>query len=906
MSQSRTFPEPMKFCYPWRPYQARVIEELESHLADRRLHVVAAPGAGKTVLGLETVRRLDRPTLILSPTITIRNQWLDRLKHLFLPPASKPRDWISTDIHAPKLVTSITYQALHAAMSGVEGSEEEPEEEPSGVTNTDKRKKTDVVVLLKQAGVTTVVLDECHHLRSEWWKALVHTLNELDDCKVVSLTATPPCDVGVHEWQRYQDLCGPVDAEISIPELVLAANLCPHQDYVYLSRPSSAEKKRIGEFRKQVNAIVGDLTENQGLIEAIEAHRFLERPQDHVADILEQVAYFSSIVFFLRDSSGHTPAGLLEAMGMQRQRMPRMTLEWWEELLTGVLFTDRDSYADHDEVLSAIERDLKRAGAVERRRIHLRATKFTRKLLTTSLSKLDSIRDVVRIEHGSLGSDLRQVILTDFIRAADMPKSADDIEPITRIGVVPIFERIRREEFQGMKLGVLCGSLVVVPSGSLDILRQCATDLKIDKAKLSIRPLSHDQRYQQVDIRGADKKRVVRLITEVFTRGGITVLVGTKSLLGEGWDAPSINSLILASFVGSFMLSNQMRGRAIRVERGNPDKTANIWHLVCVDDERDAYGEPIPGEDWDTMVRRFKAFAGPSMVEPVIENGFDRMGIDKATISGRNIQSVNQATVALALDRNGLRAKWKEALANAEGLRMVRELAVPREITTRGYVLVDAIKAVIQQGISTGMFVITSIKVDASDSSFRTQLMILAVIFGLGALCALPFFLKALWLIVQHGSVAGSMRQIGYALLRSLRQCEVVKTPLAKMRVVTVKAGPDRVLCRLEGASTFEKAQFVDALAELFDPIDNPRYLLIRRSRLMGFITRRDYHAVPSALGRKKDYAQFFKWAWGHYVGRAQLLYTRNTEGRQALLKARGHALSAALLARAERKNRWR
>ena len=31
----------------------------------------------------------------------------------------------------------------------------------------------------------------------------------------------------------------------------------------------------------------------------------------------------------------------------------------------------------------------------------------------------------------------------------------------------------------------------------------------------------------------------------------IKVIIGTKSLLGEGWDAPCVNSLILASFVGS-------------------------------------------------------------------------------------------------------------------------------------------------------------------------------------------------------------------------------------------------------------------------------------------------------------------------------------------------------------------
>ena len=71
-------------------------------------------------------------------------------------------------------------------------------------------------------------------------------------------------------------------------------------------------------------------------------------------------------------------------------------------------------------------------------------------------------------------------------------------------------------------------------------------------------------------------------VTDIFSKGYMQVLIGTKSLLGEGWDSPCINSLILASFVGSFMLSNQMRGRAIRVMKEHPEKTSNIWHLVCL------------------------------------------------------------------------------------------------------------------------------------------------------------------------------------------------------------------------------------------------------------------------------------------------------------------------------------
>src|SRR6185503_21105933 len=48
----------LEFRHPWRPYQRRVLDAARLHLADRRLHVVSAPGSGKTTLGLEMFRQL--------------------------------------------------------------------------------------------------------------------------------------------------------------------------------------------------------------------------------------------------------------------------------------------------------------------------------------------------------------------------------------------------------------------------------------------------------------------------------------------------------------------------------------------------------------------------------------------------------------------------------------------------------------------------------------------------------------------------------------------------------------------------------------------------------------------------------------------------------------------------------
>ena len=74
----------MRFRGTFRDCQRRVLEHAQQYLDDGRLHVVAAPGSGKTVLGLELIRRLGAPCLILSPTSAIRSQWGERLRDLFL------------------------------------------------------------------------------------------------------------------------------------------------------------------------------------------------------------------------------------------------------------------------------------------------------------------------------------------------------------------------------------------------------------------------------------------------------------------------------------------------------------------------------------------------------------------------------------------------------------------------------------------------------------------------------------------------------------------------------------------------------------------------------------------------------------------------------------------------------
>ena len=100
----------------------------------------------------------------------------------------------------------------------------------------------------RSVGVRTLILDEAHHLRREWWEALAQLILQLPGARVVSLTATPPYDVIGSEWQRYEQLCGPIDERISVPELVRAQTLSPHQDYVIAVAPAPDDSAALSAY----------------------------------------------------------------------------------------------------------------------------------------------------------------------------------------------------------------------------------------------------------------------------------------------------------------------------------------------------------------------------------------------------------------------------------------------------------------------------------------------------------------------------------------------------------------------------------------------------------------------------------------------------------------------------------
>ncbi len=93
--------------YPLRTHQRQALDAVEQAEAAgaRRSWVVLPPGAGKTLVGLDTARRRGRTTVVLGPNTAIQAQWLRGWEELTNEPGSATRA-------LDQRFTALTYQAL--------------------------------------------------------------------------------------------------------------------------------------------------------------------------------------------------------------------------------------------------------------------------------------------------------------------------------------------------------------------------------------------------------------------------------------------------------------------------------------------------------------------------------------------------------------------------------------------------------------------------------------------------------------------------------------------------------------------------------------------------------------------------------------------------------------------------
>ncbi|MGI9457227.1 MAG: DEAD/DEAH box helicase, partial [Aeoliella sp.] len=301
----------IRFTGQLRPSQAEVVDIARQQLAsgERKIHVVAPPGSGKTVLGLYLWAECIRvPAVVLSPNSAIQAQWVDRLD-LFDCAGSVP-SLASTNPKSPKLFTSLTYQAVTLPHRGSreldadaidawieklveKGQAKDPDEAEVWIDDLKRHNRSyyedrlsgyrkevrDEIAMgggamktlhasalatlerLKHSGVGLLILDECHHLLSHWGRVLADAQRYFDHPIIIGLTATPPDMRGKpkEDVQRYREFFGPVDYEVPVPAVVKDGFLAPYQDLVQLVRPTPQELAYIANADDQLFELVEQL-----------------------------------------------------------------------------------------------------------------------------------------------------------------------------------------------------------------------------------------------------------------------------------------------------------------------------------------------------------------------------------------------------------------------------------------------------------------------------------------------------------------------------------------------------------------------------------------------------------------------------------------------------------------------
>lgn len=911
----------LKFKGSWRDYQKRILDNLSFHLRDKKLHVVAAPGAGKTTLGIEVISRINRPTLILSPTNTIKNQWKDRICTAFLD--EKDYGIVSTNIREPKYITVTTYQALLSAFCGVKDDENEPQiyEENDEQTDTDSitssrrfndKKAVEIIKILKDAKISLLCLDEAHHLRKEWWKALTYLNENLNPEQTLALTATPPYDADLHEWNRYEELCGEIDEVISIPELVQNHDLCPHQDFVYFSKLRESEKELVKKHQQMATEFIDKITKDTEVIKYLSRMNFLINTGDEVEKILDDPEFYVSVASLLHKLEFPITKEFTALFNAKESDIPKFDMSQARYLLNGFLITKTDEFKGLEDKIEKYLALAKHYGLLHNKRIVLNESVQIQRQIASSIGKMDSIVEIAECETQSLGKDLRMVILADYIKDKDTDN--------THLGVVPIW-RILKDKFtpEQMSIGVLCGSLILLPKDKQNDFNNLLKENDVDIDGVSVSFYAEDENYLKITPKDNAKNVIVRLITDMFNKGFLTVLVGTQALLGEGWDAPSINSLILSSTVSSYMLSNQMRGRAIRIDKNNPDKISNIWHLASVGlpsnkslseilftpvstdfEQRDENNSLF--YDYNQLTKRFEGFEAPSYYDRhEICNGLNRVLSEKQINRLVNekgekaFTELNRQAVELAKNRAQTKEWWDNALnLGYNNAQMKLRTGVETESMHLRTLTYNGYRQIINSIFWLMMSIVFSVPLRNAFGFYVDGIIVIVFLFifaGIG--------LKYL----KTGSVAGVMKQVAIVMLETLSYHDYIKSSIKNLGL-TVTQDNDGLYVSCANLPTEENNLFIKCLREFLDPVENPRYLFIRHGSML-WQRQTDYFSIPAILSNRKKDVDIFKSLWEKYIGECEIIYTRNTQGRITLLNARKNAFSDINRPKSKRLSKW-
>ncbi|MGB5073685.1 MAG: DEAD/DEAH box helicase family protein [Bacteroidota bacterium] len=916
-----------------RPYQQEAVQRLQEKFraGARQFHVVAPPGSGKTIIGIAFLQSLRLKTVILSPNAAIQAQWIDKYGRATADIVDTfgtvwgddVRHLVSHDPAAATPILSLTYQRI-AVREGEDGSMHENVQQ--------------LVELFREQRYELLILDECHHLLAFWAEVLKEVL-AAHPMLVLGLTATPPIDRAAREQSMYLDLVGPVDYQIPLPAVVKDGSLAPFQDLVFLVHPGERELAFIRDRHEQFHSLLEELNQT---------HPALPPLDIYVQEVFDRLHYrgrnFPNWSLLLE---AHTSAGIAFGRYALSHGIPLPAtvpaLDEMEEslslddvvlVLQGYL-EDECSSNEHPSArkrVDAMVLALRHLGYELRGGVFHRRQSDIDRVLALSSAKLGVLRRILTKEIENLGDAVRALVLTDFETAqAGGPKALEGVLDPEAGGAVAAMRTITSDPATDVLDPVmLTGSTLLcdddLTERFLAELRAIAEreewDIHLDARFIGEGDFTPSELSQHADgthgmfeITGTGRdwntRTYVLMITALFDSGVTRCLIGTRGLLGEGWDSAAANVLVDLTAVASYVSVNQMHGRSLRLDPAQPGKVANNWDVVAVLPE---YERGFA--DWQRFIRKHEHFFGlsddgelergighvhpllthlrpdelaaaiPMINDDMLARSARRDTVFHAWRIGLEYRGVELPCLEYRPDPGSPRSTPSTARSTAQLTRMQEEFRLEARRLSRLAVALSFIAGM------TGL---------AAAANLAPSLL-LPITGGSGLLAAsLAWLYRRLKLgKFITGEEEWTVEEQVMAFARAVRDSLVALRENGDAAVPEIfrSERDDRCIrVWIESASEEENLQFTAAMNELFRPVQDQRYILrmwrvAPGRRFLDAMKEKDAQdwyvpggivPVPLDFARKRERADIFLRFWQQHVGKADLIYTRRGEGADLL-----------------------
>ncbi len=1005
----------LEFRYPFRKYQRMILAQIEAgeaEQADNQYHVVAPPGSGKTIVGIELIKRFRAPAVVFAPTTTIQLQWREKVA-MFTETPEQARALSSLDPHSLADINIFTYQLIStpgesqqrveamalqkwvddlqfeglvsdgaSAQARIDtlksNNPKEYRKELAKRYNRIKREllrseDEDIAPFLHPNakrliddlvahGVRTVVLDECHHLLDYWAIVLRYLIRQINEPRVVGLTATLPSPEGDVEYENYTSLLGEVDFEVPTPAVVKEGDLAPYRDLALFVRPTRKEMRYLkniqDEFEDAIAELTGSQQFRQWLIKSVLERANADGSPQSWGDFLKEEPIFSvAALRFLRRIRYSLPDDLIIPLEAEET----MILDDWATLLERYgldVLKVSPNKSDHQQY-QRLRRILLPFGLTLTER-GLRQQRSPGDLvLTFSEAKDYAVAHILSKESQTMGDNLRAVVVTDFERMssgvkrhAKKRKSNKD-DPLDIFPLDPDAGSARRV-FQRLVQHPQAGKLEpILVTGKTLLVDADHGDELIERfnAFLEKRNLRASCRYRETESaqilevsgEGQDwsSRNYVRMVTSVFEQGITKCLVGTRGIFGEGWDSLSLNTLIDLTSVTTSTSVQQLRGRSIRKDPNWARKVAHNWDVVCIAKNFERgdidlkrfyrrhaqYWGIMIYPEWKTMAAEALQMGELPDLATIENDGQITKGILHVStrLAGElvmrplkmvNFGRHNRHMLQQIKRRDRVYDLWKIGEDYSNFSYSVTNLDV-RDLRIRTvYTVENTIKKMLAEfKLSIALGILSTLNwaffsfLQGMEGGFPIGCLSSMVVLIVATLATSIFNARSAFRLAKKFLIEqppdGILLDAGRALLAALKDAGLVSRNL-QMEYVRVVETPDKAYqVLLDYASPEDSNTFVRAYQEIFAPVRDQRYLILRDdSRLPSLVLRPfwivlrrfvrnkfgykpAYHPVPKILAQRKDRALAFAQYWEKFVGGSKLVYTRSETGRTLLLEAR-------------------